>query len=1164
MKKLKALAVLVPLSMTIGLLTGVPAAVADDPVAPINGRAAVDTSTFPITNLKIVDDQAGKETQSLFAYLKGLGNSGHMLFGHEEDLTASVVTTPCAGTGGVTSRSDTCRATNGAFPGVDGIDFTNDTAFVNRVKTSYRAGSIITLSDHLSSLHNSTGAGGNYGVVTNPLNPVEMILPGGPNHQNLVTYLDNVAARAAQLVDDSGNPIPVVYRPWHEHDGDWFWWTTQNATEGEIAELFRFTVHYLRDVKGVHNFLYAFSPNGHFENEAEYLYGYPGDEYIDVMGLDTYDDVPAANPDWAAQTLKDLQIAVTYANKTGKIAALTETGVRYDAGSHGWRTQGPADYPLDWWTTLVDMIQNDPIAKQTAFFLVWANFGTTQFWVPFKGQAQYGDHHMLPNFVQMYNKDSVVFSDRTGDYTHLLGADTDHAVKLPAAVTIHTPEFKDEVSGTRTVYVEANTRTVPCVYATLGAACEDIPSARIAPTQVSVKLGDLPEVAATAPTTSNGFWTATIDSTLVPDGRTPIVANVSYTSGLIANRLYAGTASSQHDVFVRNTPAAANPDPYLIDDFESYDSTDDNRTDLERAWWRSGNEMNGLRLRNSDDTYPADHWLSNAWNDKTLDTGAVLRIKYDVVNKNSSSDPSSLATKSYPAPYRDWSAAKSLSLRIQPDGKSHQFIVRITTGTGNANTFDLNLNTAGVAYGYDPELVAPQLVKVPISEFKSLTGNASPTTAQLATVRSTAIRILQNPAKGRMAGLNALEYYLVDDLKVSTASATDQVYLDVLQIAIDEHALFEEQEARYTPASYAPLAAALAKARGYVTQGAVSQLAFETAVAGLKAAAAGLVEAINTSAFEELVAAAQNVLDNPGSYVSENLPALQAAVDAARVALDDPGLTPEQVVDAMVALTDALNAVLPLGDHLGLDALILVVSGLDGSRYTPTSYAPVSAALTEAVAVNANAQASSYQVDEAYTALHTAVSGLTLRPAKAGLKSTIDVAKAVLAKADLYYPASIAGLADAVAAAQAVYDDANASGAEVTSAQSQLVALIAAAKLKPVATGTSPTSGVGTTLDPATVASPNAALTIAKPKVAGAAKVGKKVKAVVAKPAGKPKLTYQWFAGSKKIAKATKATYKVTAKVKGKRLFVKVTATKAGYAKVTKTSAKTAKVMSHR
>jgi Zn-dependent metalloprotease len=79
--------------------------------------------------------------------------------------------------------------------------------------------------------------------------------------------------------------------------------------------------------------------------------------------------------------------------------------------------------------------------------------------------------------------------------------------------------------------------------------------------------------------------------------------------------------------------------------------------------------------------------------------------------------------------------------------------------------------------------------------------------------------------------------------------------------------------------------------------------------------------------------------------------------------------------------------------------------------------------------------------------------------------------------------------------------------------------------------------------------------------VKGKTVVGKKLKAKVAgwSPAGVT-YTYQWLRNGKVIKKATAKKYKLTGKDEGKKLQVRVTATKAGYTPATVTSKKTKKI----
>lgn len=58
----------------------------------------------------------------------------------------------------------------------------------------------------------------------------------------------------------------------------------------EFKTLWKFTVTYLKDSLGVHNFIYAFSPDNIFETEAQFLERYPSDEWVDMVVMDNYGD----------------------------------------------------------------------------------------------------------------------------------------------------------------------------------------------------------------------------------------------------------------------------------------------------------------------------------------------------------------------------------------------------------------------------------------------------------------------------------------------------------------------------------------------------------------------------------------------------------------------------------------------------------------------------------------------------------------------------------------------------------------------------------------------------------------------------------------------------------------------------------------------------------
>jgi mannan endo-1,4-beta-mannosidase len=119
----------------------------------------------------------------------------------------------------------------------------------------------------------------------------------------------------------------MIFRPYHEFDGDWFWWGKGHTSREDFIAVWRFTVSYLRDQLGVHNFLYAFSPDNKFNSEYEFLERYPGNEWVDMVGMDNYGDFGRDGKYNLEAGLKKLEIVSEYAQKAGKLAAFTETGL---------------------------------------------------------------------------------------------------------------------------------------------------------------------------------------------------------------------------------------------------------------------------------------------------------------------------------------------------------------------------------------------------------------------------------------------------------------------------------------------------------------------------------------------------------------------------------------------------------------------------------------------------------------------------------------------------------------------------------------------------------------------------------------------------------------------------------------------------------------------
>jgi len=382
----------------------------DDPVALTS--ASVD----------LVDAEATDATRSLFAYLRDVRGEG-ILFGHQH---ATDYGESFAERDGV--ASDVLAAT-GDYPAVFGFDTLtiegserpgvaentreeNALLLAEGIREATEHGAISTLSSHME---NFVTGGSFYDTTGDTLRAV---LPGGAHHGDLVEYLDLVALTAHHAVDADGEAIPIVFRPWHENAGSWFWWGASFGTPGEYAELFRFTVEYLRDVRDVHNLLYAFSPGSGFGGNAEqYLRTYPGDEFVDVLGYDVYDS--AASDAFLGGLVDDLGMVADLADARGKVSALTEFGI-----TGGVQPDGGNANP-EWFTDVLGAIRSDASASRMAYMLTWANFGgSTSPYTPVGGE-------MLPDFLAYHDDPFTYFApDVHGEFDLV-------TEPVPAAPTAH-------------------------------------------------------------------------------------------------------------------------------------------------------------------------------------------------------------------------------------------------------------------------------------------------------------------------------------------------------------------------------------------------------------------------------------------------------------------------------------------------------------------------------------------------------------------------------------------------------------------------------------------------------------------------------------------------------------------------------------------------------
>jgi len=370
--------------------------------------------------INIVDKNATFETRSLFAFMQTQRKES-IMFGHQHETTQGLTLTSTDGT-----QSDTFNAV-GDFAAVYGWDTLSIVApksegdVVEQIKKAYARGGIITVSSHFDNPITDKQKGvWPIGTSWDNTTAVVASLPGGEFNTVYNGYLDQLADWANNLKDNNGKLIPVVFRILHENTGSWFWWGAEQSTPEQYQQLYQYTVEYLRDTKGVHNFLYAYSPNNFTQaTEANYLERYPGDAYVDVLGFDAYG--PAENNvEWFNNVIDNAALVVRLAEARGKIPVISEIGIQAPAIEAG-------KYDNQWYRKLITCLKANQEARNIAFLLTWRNAPdgvlnadgkkVPHYWVPTNREENI-NNGTLEDFSEFYKDDFTAFNrDISNVYT---------------------------------------------------------------------------------------------------------------------------------------------------------------------------------------------------------------------------------------------------------------------------------------------------------------------------------------------------------------------------------------------------------------------------------------------------------------------------------------------------------------------------------------------------------------------------------------------------------------------------------------------------------------------------------------------------------------------------------------------------------------------------
>ncbi|MHA6532843.1 PA14 domain-containing protein [Paenibacillus sp. BAC0078] len=153
---------------------------------------------------------------------------------------------------------------------------------VNSAINWYKNGGIVAMTFH----EQLPGTSYQWANVQKTLSQADFdkyVTPGTTQYNSLIADLDKVAVSLKSLRDAG---VPVLWRPYHEMNGNWFWWGKKN----NFPKLWNIMYDRFVGVHKLNNLLWVWNPNAPNGWADPYALTYPGADKVDVLAADIYDN----------------------------------------------------------------------------------------------------------------------------------------------------------------------------------------------------------------------------------------------------------------------------------------------------------------------------------------------------------------------------------------------------------------------------------------------------------------------------------------------------------------------------------------------------------------------------------------------------------------------------------------------------------------------------------------------------------------------------------------------------------------------------------------------------------------------------------------------------------------------------------------------------------
>ncbi len=175
-----------------------------------------------------------------------------------------------------------------------------------------RRGGIVTITWHWYSPIG--GKDKSFFTANTDFNPNDALTEGSRAHTAMLRDLDLIAVQLRRFQQEN---IPILWRPFHESEGRWFWWSSQGPETAR--QLYRMMYTYLTNVHHLNHLIWVWN--------SPLPEGYPGDDVVDIISRDLY---PPAH-EHLSQLEKYQEL--TRITPLPRLCALAETGTLPDVDS---------------------------------------------------------------------------------------------------------------------------------------------------------------------------------------------------------------------------------------------------------------------------------------------------------------------------------------------------------------------------------------------------------------------------------------------------------------------------------------------------------------------------------------------------------------------------------------------------------------------------------------------------------------------------------------------------------------------------------------------------------------------------------------------------------------------------------------------------------------